>query len=131
MSDIVKTENKNEVLTENQLKEYAKTFLSTQNLSDNEISQFIGIAKAFQLNPFKREIHCIAYGKGDYRTLQIVTGYEVYLKRAERIGLLDGYETTFSGSISKSNISIRAPLITRFSFKLDLFFTYFFAKDVI
>ncbi len=26
---------------------------------------------------------------------------------------------------------LRAPLITRFSFKLDLFFTYFFAKDVI
>ncbi|HBD95071.1 MAG: phage recombination protein Bet [Spirochaetes bacterium GWF1_31_7] len=107
MSDLaIKTETKNEVITEQQLKDYAKTFLATQNLSDNEISQFIGIAKAFQLNPFKREIYCIAYGSGQYRTLQIVTGYEVYLKRAERLDLLNGYETSFSGSISRSTISI-------------------------
>lgn len=48
---------------------------------------------AFHLNPIKREVHGIKYkGKNGFPdTFQIVIGYEVYLKRAERTGKLDGF----------------------------------------
>ena len=62
------------------------------NLSPNEKKMFIEMATLFGLNPFKREIYCTVYGSGQYRTFSLVTGYEVYLKRAERTGKLDGYE---------------------------------------
>jgi len=72
-------------------------------LTKAEKMQFIGIAKAFQLNPFKREIHCVPYmttvknpvtgewKKEKERKLSIITGYEVYINRAERSGRLDGW----------------------------------------
>ena len=59
--------------------------------------QFLEIARAYNLNPFKREIYCVAYGQGQYRKLSIITGYEVYLKRAERTGKLDGWKTVVEG----------------------------------
>lgn len=77
-------------ITKDEVVKYVNTFLTNQ-LTQNEVSQFVEIATAFQLNPFKREIYCIAYGQGDKRKLSILTGYEVYIKRAERTGKLDGY----------------------------------------
>lgn len=68
------------------------------DLNDGEKKQFIEVAKAYQLNPFKREIYCIAYGKGQYRKLSIITGYEVYLKRAERTGKLNGWKVDIAGT---------------------------------
>lgn len=66
-------------------------------LTDNEIGQFIEVAAAYNLNPFKREVYCIPYGKGDKRRLSIITGYETYLKRAERLGLLAGWRCWTEG----------------------------------
>lgn len=57
-------------------------------------AQFLEMAEAFQLNPFKREIYAVGYGEN----WNIITGYEVYLKRAERIGKLDGWNATVEGS---------------------------------
>lgn len=56
--------------------------------------QFIELCKAYGLNPFKREIYAVEY-KDKYN---IITGYEVYLKRAERLGKLDGWECHCEGS---------------------------------
>ena len=74
--------------------------LSAQLLPE-EKKQFLSIAMEFGLNPFKREIHCVAYGKGEYRRLSIITGYEVYLKRAEKSGLLNGWRTWTEGEGDK------------------------------
>ncbi len=78
--------------------EYLDTFGLSHELSDQEKRQFIEIAVAYQLNPFKREIYCVPYGQGEYRQLSIIVGYEVYLKRAERTGNLDGWRAYIEGT---------------------------------
>lgn len=72
----------------------------TTKLSKGEKDTFLQIAKAFNLNPFKREIHISKYGE----QMSIITGYEVYIKRAERSGLLDGWECTTSGSVKGGDL---------------------------
>lgn len=62
--------------------------------TEAEGKKFIEICEAYQLNPFKHEIYGIQgwdAEKGN-NVLTIIVGYEVYLKRAERTGKLDGYE---------------------------------------
>ena len=93
-----------EILTEKKIMEYLDIFGYANKLSSNEKKQFIEIAVTHQLNPFKREIHCVPYGDGENRRLSIITGYEIYLKRAERTGLLDGW----FADIEKSETDIYA-----------------------
>jgi len=57
------------------------------NLPDHQREQFVDIAQAFNLNPFKREIYGIPYKD----KFSIVIGYEVFLKRAERTAMLNGW----------------------------------------
>ena len=73
-------------------------------LNENEKKQFLQIAKEFGLNPFKREIFCTVYGEGSYKQFAIITGYEVYIKRAERSGLLDGWKAETSGSVEGKDL---------------------------
>jgi len=80
--------------------ETLRIFGQADNMTDREIEHFAAIAVSFQLNPLKREIYCQVYeyynkrsGKKE-RKLSIITGYEVYLKRAERSGKWDGMKTT-------------------------------------
>lgn len=87
----VKSNNEVETVSREKVIEYVKAFGLNNTLERNEIEQFLCIAYEFNLNPFKREIYCVAYGRGDKRKLSIITGYEVYLKRAERSGFLDGW----------------------------------------
>ena len=61
--------------------DYLTAFGLASQLTEPEKLQFIEIAQAFRLNPFKREVHVAVYGEGEYRRLSIITGYEVYLKR--------------------------------------------------
>jgi phage recombination protein Bet len=96
MSDIVvakmqSNQVKQTEITEDKIVQFMNTTSVGTELTDTEKKQFIEVAKAYQLNPFKREIYCIPYGSGQYRRLSIITGYEVYLKRADRIGKLDGW----------------------------------------
>lgn len=56
---------------------------------DKELFYFLNISKSFNLNPFKREVYWIKYGNNP---ASVVVGYETYLKRAERTGLLDGWD---------------------------------------
>lgn len=65
-----------------------------QNLPQKYATQFIELCQAFSLNPFKRECYAIPYGN----KFNIITGYEVYIKRAERTGKLDGWNVELSGN---------------------------------
>jgi len=70
----------------------------TPELSEAERTQFVSVCQAFGLNPFKREVYATVYGEGSYRRFSVITGYEVYLKRADRSGLLDGWSSRIEGS---------------------------------
>jgi len=72
----------------------------TKELSAGEKNSYLQISKAFNLNPFKREIHVSKYNG----VMSIITGYEVYIKRAERSGLLDGWECTTEGSVETHDL---------------------------
>jgi phage recombination protein Bet len=87
-----------ELITRDTIFDYLEAFGLTEQLSRQEAEQFVEIAKAYQLNPFKREIYCIPYGQGEKRKLSIITGYESYLKRAERLGILAGWRAWTEGS---------------------------------
>jgi phage recombination protein Bet len=84
-------------VTKQTVLDYLAAFGLASQLTDSEKLQFIEISQAFKLNPFKREIHVAVYGEGEYRRLSIITGYEVYLKRAERTGMLDGWKAWVEG----------------------------------
>lgn len=56
---------------------------------------FLELCANFGLNPFKREIYAVGYGDN----FNIITGYEVYLKRAERCKQLDGWHCEFEGDL--------------------------------
>ncbi len=57
--------------------------------TDQEVALGLAIVKSLKLNPFLREVHFIKYDAKS--KMAIVVGYEVYLKRAERTGKLDGW----------------------------------------
>ena len=94
-----RAESKELAVTDEVLRNFL--FANNTSISEREQASFFQIAKAFNLNPFKREIYCVAYGEGDKRQLSIITGYEVYIKRAERTGLLDGWKVEFFGRFEK------------------------------
>jgi phage recombination protein Bet len=59
--------------------------------TQQELFMFMGICRSYGLNPLKREIHFVKYGNSK---ASIVVGYEVYLKRADRTGKLNGWSVT-------------------------------------
>src|SRR5690348_14594540 len=71
-----------------------------KDLSTGEKNSYLQIAKAFNLNPFKREIHVSKYNG----QMSIITGYEVYIKRAERTGQLDGWSVTTTGNVANNDL---------------------------
>lgn len=71
-----------------------------KDLSVGEKNSYLQIAKAFNLNPFKREIHVSKYNG----QMSIITGYEVYIKRAERTGQLDGWNVVTTGSVKTNDL---------------------------
>lgn len=101
-NEIVKIEN--EKVDESLLLSYLDSLGLTKKLSEGEKTNFLTIARSFGLNPFKREIFCSVYGEGQYRNLSIITGYEVYIKRAERSGMLDGWKAETTGNVKDGNL---------------------------
>jgi len=80
-------------------------FASGTKLTIPQQKLFIAIAVRNQLDPFKREIHPVPYKKEDGTyALSIVTGYEVYLKRADASNKLDGWKVWTEGSIKDGNL---------------------------
>jgi phage recombination protein Bet len=63
---------------------------SGTKLTEQQKALFYQISSSFNLNPAKREIYAIPYGSG----FNVIVGYEVYLKRAERTGMLEWWEAT-------------------------------------
>lgn len=98
-NDVITKQESRELVTEESLKAFL--LANNTNLTEREQASFFQIAKAFNLNPFKREIYCIAYGEGEKRSLSIITGYEVYVKRAERTRMIDGWKVEFFGRFEK------------------------------
>lgn len=93
-----------ESLSAEKLLQYLDIAGIAKSLTREERLQFVEIAQAFQLNPFKREIYCNTYGKGEYRTTSIITGYEVYIKRAERTGQLNGWHVEVEGNVKDNTL---------------------------
>ena len=85
-------------ITSAMIDEYLKTFGIGAKLTPNERQMFLRTAQTWGLNPIKREIHVSAFGSGEYRQCSIIVGYEVYIKRADRTGKLDGYYVEYEGS---------------------------------
>lgn len=77
---------KDSIITQRVIKDYL--FTSKTKLSEQQQAMFAQLALRNQLDPFKREIYAIAYGT----EFNIVTGYQVYIQRAEATGKLDGWE---------------------------------------
>lgn len=80
-------------------KDYVIECLNSQGLKlkPNQEKQFINICQAYNLNPVKKEIYAVAYRNN----FNIIVGYEVFIKRAERTGLLDGWSVRIDGSFER------------------------------
>lgn len=71
-----------------------------RKIGESQTKLCLQTALAWGLNPLKREIHFIPYwnsSAGKYE-VKIVVGYEVYLKKAERSGKLNGWKVEIQGS---------------------------------
>lgn len=95
-----KTENKVSLISDAELLMHLENLGLAKDLTNGEKNTYLQIAKAFNLNPFKREIHVSKYNG----VMSIITGYEVYIKRAERSELLDGWECTTTGSVEANDL---------------------------
>ena len=94
MANEITTMTEQTQITQKLLNDYFATL--TDKLTDVQRNQFAAVAQAFGLNPFKREIYATTYKNKDGGTvMSIVTGYEVYLKRAEMNPNYNGFETAF------------------------------------
>lgn len=67
-----------------------------------QTAQFLELCQAYKLNPFKREIYAVGYGD----KFNIIVGYEVYIKRAERTGKLDGWKCVTNENNTKAKLTI-------------------------
>ena len=107
MNEIIKKEPTEIITTvdEKTIVEYLDTTGLTKSLLPKEKVMFVNMARLYGLNPFKREIYCTVYGEGQYRQCSIVTGYEAYLKRAERIGKLDGWQAQITGNLQDGSLA--------------------------
>lgn len=93
MNELTKTKQSTEIAD---FKATAIDFLKgmgMNNIPQKYANQFVEICKAYGLNPFKRECYAVGYGDN----WNIITGYEVYIKRAERTGKLDGWDCVVEG----------------------------------
>ncbi len=87
-------------VTDSELTMHLENLGLLKDLTPGEKNSYLQIAKAFNLNPFKREIHVSKYNG----QMSIITGYEVYIKRAERTGQLDGWNVTTDGKAEDGSL---------------------------
>jgi phage recombination protein Bet len=80
------------------------------SLTKEQFNLFVATARECCLNPVKREVYAVVYNdyKSGEKKMNIITGYEVYLKRAERTGKLNGWEchTDGQGNQMKAVVTI-------------------------
>jgi phage recombination protein Bet len=101
MQTDIQTSASAQVIEKDKIMAYLETMNLTTGLTKNQVNQFIEIAQAFGLNPFKREIYASKYGDN----FSIIVGFETYIKRAERSGRLSGWNVTTQGAINPGNMA--------------------------
>jgi phage recombination protein Bet len=114
----------------------AEKFLSLSGTGDKltpmEKEQFYQLCKAFHLNPYKREIYAIVYGKGERRKCNIVIGYEVFLKLGNRSGRINGWKAWTEGELNKeaaNKSTLKACIeIHRKDWKMPFYHEVFFSE---
>jgi phage recombination protein Bet len=121
----IQIKKQSDTVTKEKVLEYLKVFGLSNSLTENEQGQFINIAIAYQLNPFKREIYCIPYETKEGRKLSIITGYEVYIKRAEAIKDLNGWKVKTEKA---DNELIACIEIYRKSWKMPFYHEVYFSE---
>ncbi len=89
-----------QVVSDDELIMHLENLGLLKDLTNGEKNSYLQIAKAYNLNPFKREIHVSKYNG----QMSIITGYEVYIKRAERSGQLDGWSAITQGSVKNNDL---------------------------
>lgn len=89
-----------QLITDEELTQHLENMGLMKDLNQGEKNTYLQIAKAFNLNPFKREIYVSKYNG----QMSIIVGYETYIKRAERSGMLDGWEVTTSGEVKDNSL---------------------------
>jgi phage recombination protein Bet len=94
--EIAKVSDSFELVTKEEVRKHF-----CESATEKEVALFLQIAKLNQLNPFKREIYIVKYGDAP---ASILTGYEVYLKRAERSGNYAGFKVWVEGSIKNGDL---------------------------
>lgn len=93
--------NKVAIISENEIVSFLDSVGLGVTLSEKEKVQFFNICKTYNLNPIKKEIYAVKYGTSP---ATIIVGFETYLKRAERSGLLDGYEVRTEGTVKDGDL---------------------------
>ena len=111
-------------IDKNELKEAVINYLKTINgLNEAEVKQFLGTALAYGLNPLKRELYAVKYGS----KFNIITNYEVYLRRADQSGLIDYYNIDIK--TGSNGLPEQATFIgKRKDWSKELKITYFFKE---
>lgn len=92
----MQNENQLAIISDSELVNHLENIGLLKDLTAGEKNTYLQIAKAFNLNPFKREIYVSKYNG----QMSIITGYETYIKRAERSGMLDGWEVKTEGTVA-------------------------------
>jgi phage recombination protein Bet len=80
-------------VTRKTVDDYLRAMGLADQVTPEVADRFASLAVRYQLNPFLRELHLVP-GGGKHVA---VVGYEVYLKKAERTGKLDGWRTWTEG----------------------------------
>lgn len=88
----------NAVITRELVEKYISIKGDELDLTEQEKERYITMALVFQLNPFKREMHAVTQTEKGKRRFSVIVGYEVYLKKAERTGKLDGWRAWIDGA---------------------------------
>jgi phage recombination protein Bet len=99
-NELIKTMLPIEKVSKETILAFLAPSLVGKNLPQDKINFAVKLAEECNLNPFKREVHFIAYAND----ITLVTGYEVYIKRADNHPAYDGFDTTFEGTYEKKII---------------------------
>lgn len=70
----------------------------TKDLNDQEANMFIAVCVRNQLDPFRREAWPVPFKNDDgTRSISVVTGYEAYLRKADKSGKLEWWTCDVKG----------------------------------
>lgn len=102
MSELAKYNNKNGIAPKSINDSVCEEFLGANfpRIDKRTKIAFLQLSRAFNLNPFKREIYLVGYQGKNGDNYNIIVGYEVYISRAMASGMLDGWQ--IESSIQKT-----------------------------